>query len=281
MRRDDIEAAYRVASFALAGSEQEVLDRSPEEKELYLSRFRHYLDHDPNGSFVATDGHSEVVGVSVALLRNGLWVLALLAVSEEAQGGGIGRSLMKHALDYGGDFTEGMIAASTHPAALRTYSNSGFALHPTFTAKGKLRRENVPPDLEVREGDASDLDLAARVDRRLRGAAHGPDLENILSGGARMLVIEEAGGEGYAFSHGENLWLLGATDEGVAARLLWAYLAACEPDSDLEVRWITARQNWAMRALLDAGLDLHPDGPVCVKGSPGPLAPYLPSGSFL
>lgn len=281
MREDDIEVAYMVASLALADSEQEVLDRSPEEKERYISRFYHYLDHDPNGSFVATDEDGEVVGVSVALLRDGLWVLALLAVSEAARRGGCGRDLIKHALDYGGDSMESMIAASTHPAAMRTYSNSGFVLHPTFTAKGKVRRENVPLDLGVREGDASDLDLAARVDRQLRGAAHGPDLKNILSGGARMLVVEEAGGEGYAFFHGDSLWLLGATDDSVAARLLWAYLAACDPESNLEVRWITARQNWAVRVVLAAGLNLHPDGPICVKGDPGPLAPYLPSGSFL
>lgn len=280
MRESDIEAAYMVASFALADSEREVLDRRPEEKDRYISGFHHYLKHDPDGCFVATDEEDQVIGVSVALMREGLWVLALLAVSGSRQGSGVGRSLIGRTLEYGGDFTEGMIAASTHPAAMRTYANAGFVLHPTFTAKGRVRRDRVPSNLNVREGDVDDLELAAEVDRYLRGAAHGPDLELLLEQG-EMLVSETGSGRGYAFLQNGSVALFGATSEAVASELLWTYLDSSEVGKEVEVRWITARQDWAVRVVHAAGLDLVPDGPICIRGDPGPLTPYLPSGPFL
>lgn len=287
MQPGDIEAAYRVASFALADDPNDVLARSDDEVEARKALYRRGLETDPDGSFVAVDGGDggDVVGVSRALMREGLWLLSLLVVNGEYRGAGVGKRLIEAALGYGGDFSEGMIASSTHPAAMRTYANAGFTLHPTFTAKGKVQTENIPPDRGVRESDGgfSDMELADRVSRHLRGAAHGKDLEIPLSAASRMLVADSDfdGGEGYAVYQRDNLWLLGATTEDAAARLLWAYLARCDADARLEVRWITARQDWAVRIVLAAGLDLVPDGPICVKGDPGPLTPYLPSGPFL
>ncbi|AHY47059.1 Acetyltransferase (GNAT) family [Rubrobacter radiotolerans] len=244
-----------------------------------LDRYRHFLEHDRDGCFVAADRESgEPVGIAVALRRESLWVLALLVVAGERRHSGVGRSLMSAALGYGEGCSSGMIASSQHPAAMRSYGRAGFLLRPTLTAKGRVRREGLRDPGDVRTGGERDLDLAARVDRHLRGAPHGPDLEFLLRHGS-MLVCERGGSEGYAFAGPDGtLALLGATEADVAADLLRAHLAQKE---ETEVRWITAEQDWAVRVCLEVGLDLVPDGPICVRGEPGPLSPYLPSGPFL
>jgi len=50
--------------------------------------------------------------------------------------------------------------------------------------------------------------------------------------------------------------------------------------ADQPVRWITAGQDWAVSVVLGAGLGLTGHGALCVRGDPGPLAPYLPSAPF-
>lgn len=279
MREDDIEAAYGVASLAFAEDEAEVIDRTPQEVADRQGRYRVFLKHDPNGCFVAEED-GRVVGVAIALMREGLWVLSLFVVDRESRASGVGGDLMEAALAYGEGWDSGMIASSTHPAAMRTYANAGFVLHPTFTAKGKVRRDRIPATPDVREGGPNDLGLVADVDRYLRGASHGPDVEFML-GKSRLLVSEKDGEKGYAVVGDGSTWLLGATSEEVASRLLWTSFASSESGKEVEVRWITARQNWAVRVVHTAGLDLFPDGPICVRGNPGPLTPYLPSGPYL
>lgn len=279
MREDDVRVAYEISSFAFAENDAEVLNRTAEEVERRVARYGNFLRHDPHGCFVAEED-GRIIGVAIALRREGVWILSTFAVEVGSRGSGVGGDLMRAALDYGEGCGAGMIASSTHPAAMRSYANAGFVLHPTFTAKGKVRRERVPPTPNVREGSPDDLGLAAGVDRYLRGAAHGPDLEFML-GGTQMLVADGRRGRGYAVFQDEGIWLLGATERETASELLWACLAEFNPEVPMEVRWLTAAQDWAVRVVLDAGLDLHPDGPICVKGTPGPLAPYLPSGPFL
>jgi len=85
-----------------------------------------------------------------------------------------------------------MIASSRHPAAMRSYARAGFDPHPTLSASGTVvRREAIPTGLDVREGEERDLELAAEVDRAVRGAVrgagHGTDLEHMLSTGSRLL----------------------------------------------------------------------------------------------
>ena len=80
-----------------------------------------------------------------------------------------------------------MIASSRHPAAMRSYARAGFDLYPTLSASGTVRRETIPTGLDVRAGEEQDLELAVKVDRAVRGAGHGTDLEHMLSTGSRLL----------------------------------------------------------------------------------------------
>ncbi|MER7009496.1 hypothetical protein ABT297_41510 [Dactylosporangium sp. NPDC000555] len=68
-------------------------------------------------------------------------------------------------------------------------------------ATGVVRRAALPAMGQARAGGADDLDLAAEVDRRVRGAAHGPDLDVLLRAGARLLVLDDRQERGYVALH--------------------------------------------------------------------------------
>lgn len=281
MTAEDIEAVYRVASYAFAEDEERresILTRSPEEVANRQERYRRFLRTDAGGLWVAADGE-KVVGVAAALRRESLWILSLFAVDASYRVGGVGKELLRRSLEYGEGCTGGMIASSDHPAAMRSYAMAGFTLRPTLEASGTVDRSAIPASLAVREGGPNDFELAAEVDRYLRGAAHGPDLEFLLERGMKMLVSEQTEGRGYAIQ-GEGPPLVAATSERVAGDLLWACLSERE-DNEAHVAWMTVEQEWAVQVALRAGLSLKPEGPICTRGELGPLTPYLPSGAFL
>ncbi len=62
---------------------------------------------------------------------------------------------------------------------------------------------------------------------------------------------------------------------------MWAALTTAPPGSTALVMFITAAQQWALRVALDARLALSSDGPFCIKGRVGPLAPFLPTSAWL
>ncbi len=282
MTATDADGVYQTSSEALPSTDEErrqVMNRSAEEVARRKQRYQHFLKHDPEGAWVAVDG-DRVAGVALALVRENLWILSLFAVAEEYRDEGLGNALLDRALLYAEGCRGAMIASSTHPAAMRRYALAGFSLQPTLMASGKVNRESLPAGLKIREGTAADLELAARVDRTVRGSPHGPDLEFVVRTGSRLLVAEGPGGSGYAIVWEGSPGLLAATTPEAATDLLWSCLAESDSD-DVEVHWITDAQNWALPVALGAGLSLSPAGPICVRGELGPLTPYLPSGPFL
>ncbi len=282
MKAADAEGVYRTSSEAIPATEEErqqVRNRSAQEVEQRKERYRHFLAHDPEGSWVAADG-DRIAGVALALEREGVWVLSLLAVDEDHRNQGVGKELLDRALHYSEGCSGAMIASSRHPAAMRRYALAGFTLQPTLMASGQVRRSSLPAGLKTREDKEEDLQFAAEVDRLVRGAAHGPDLEFMLRTGHRLLVADDAAGRGYAVIWDGSPALLAATTPETAADLLWSCLAESSGEP-VEVPWITGAQNWAVPVALEAGLSLSPAGPICVRGALGPLTPYLPSGPFL
>ena len=283
MKPEDAEAVYHTASNALFESpegEEMLRRRTPEEVKNRIERHKHILRYDPAGAWVAEDD-GRVSGVAISLVRERVWVLSLFAVDAAHRGTGLGKHLLERALGYVEGCDGAMIASSQHPAAMRSYARAGFDLHPTLTASGPVRRESVPAGLTIRDGEARDLELAAEVDRAIRGAAHGPDLEQMIETGCRLLVADGPSGRGYAAERDGSPAVLAATRPEVAQDLLWACLERTPPGEKAEVDWISGRQNWAVPVVLEAGLSLSPFGPICTRGDLGPLTPYLPSGPFL
>jgi GNAT superfamily N-acetyltransferase len=241
-----------------------------------LVRVHQLIERDPGGAWVA-EHEGRVVGAALALDREGLWGLSLLVVDPAHQSEGLGRALLSRALEYAGGGRRGaIILASQDPRALRAYARAGFAGHPCFAARGRPV-DVVAPD-GIRDGGAADFELADRVDRAVRGAAHGSDIDAQLRAGARLLVADD---RGYAVVQGGRLRLLAALDETAAVDLLRAALASVPPGEEADVEWITARQDWAIGPVLDAGLALRMDSAVFLRGDVGPFRPYLPSGAYL
>lgn len=242
-------------------------------------RTAHLLDTDPGGCWVAeTDG--EVVGFAVSFRRELMWLLASFAVRPDQQGAGIGAALLDAAKGYGAGCLRGMFAASADPGAVRRYRLAGFTLHPQMLLHGTVDRGAIPALPHVREGTERDLDLMDSVDRRTRGAAHGPD-HPVLASLFRLVVIDRPSASGYAYlGEGSTPVLLAATDRRTASSLLWEALASAPDDRPVTVPHITAANEWALDVGLAARLSVHQLGYLCLRRM-RPPAPYLHHGSLL
>ncbi len=272
MDAGDVAAAVAIsaAAFGIDSRQESILLR-------WGRRIEHLLRTDPDGAFAAElDGR--VVAVAQALRREHVWCLSLLAVAPDAQSAGAGRGLLDRTLSYGARTEPGLIIGSNDPRALRIYGLSGFSLRPTFEAAGSIDRSRLPrPHPRIREAGLNDLESLAAISRDLRGAPHTEDLEFALALGVRLWRLGDSGFAAAMPGHG--LWLLAARDEDTATALLWQALELAG-ETEPAIRWITGEQDWAINVALQAGLGLTAYGALGVRGHPGPLRPYIPSGPF-
>ena len=245
--------------------------------ERWDARIAHPFLSDPGGGFVA-EHDGRVVGAAQVLVRERLWVLSLMVVDPHRQSAGAGHQLLAAALRHGaGETDAGLIVSSNDARALRLYARFGFKLLPAFEAEGTIDRRALPREAAgVRTG--GDPEAFAALSREIRGAPHTAELQFALGHGAALLHL---GDRGFAVAtEGHAVWLLVARDEEAARALLWAALE-CAGDSERPlVRWITGDQGWAIDVAVRAGLAPRAYGALCVRGAPGPLAPFIPSAPF-
>jgi hypothetical protein len=222
-----------------------------------------------------------VLGVALALRRDRLWGLSLLAVDPAAQSRSLGRRLLDAALSYADADGPAVILSSRDPRAMHRYASAGFALHPQVRATGPVTTARLrTPELPVREATPADFRLADEVDRAVRGAPRGPDHELLASQGA-MFVVDSDGRRGYAHLQSGRIRTIAASDDTTASALLWRALAhACDLGTDATVEHVTGNQQWAVRAMVEVGLSIAPSGPAFWRGRTPPAA-YLPSGPYL
>jgi predicted N-acetyltransferase YhbS len=276
MRADDAPAAAALgrAVFDAPGDPPP----TPAEERFQVRRHRHLLATDPGGCWVAEDD-GRLVGVAVALVREGVWGLSFLAVDPDVQARGIGRRLLDRAVAYG---TESgvhgrLILSSTDPKAMRRYARAGLDLHPTVAAGGIVDRSTLPrTPAAIVESD--DVEATAPISRHVRGATHHLDIPQYLDDGMRLLLH---GDRGFVVGNDHVVKLLAARDEQAAVELLWAALAGTRPGATVAVDFLGHDQQWAIRTVLDAGLALSPYGPVYRSGRLGTMSPFLPSGAYL
>ena len=132
------------------------------------TRMGHFLATDPEGSFVA-DEDGAVVGLSQSLVREGYWMLSLLAT---ATGSAASRGGTRSA---GARSWQRPTRQSGHhpvvrdPAAMALYTLAGFSLHPALTTSGRVRPGAVDADPRVRHGGPDDFALVDEIDRRGAG----------------------------------------------------------------------------------------------------------------
>ena len=248
------------------------------EDELRLEhRIRHFLATDPAGSWVADDSGA-VTGLAQSFVREGYWVLSLLATVPDFQRCGLGRELLETAMSNADARSPGSIQCSRDSAAMALYASVGFSFHPAVIGRGTVRPGTVYADPRVRHSDHRDLAMIDAVDRFVRSSARSVDIVAMLNEPCnRLLLIDD---RGYAVAKDDRIVTLGARDEDAATALLKTALSEMDEGALVEVGWLTAKQQWAIRTLVDCGVELHPCGPMMVRGLPGPPTPYIPSGGY-
>jgi GNAT superfamily N-acetyltransferase len=241
-------------------------------------RVAHLLQTDPEGAWVAElDG--EIVGIALALVREGVWGLSLFAVTPGLQGQGVGGSILEGALRTAAGARAAIILSSTDPRAMRRYFRAGFDVRPCLAATGMVNRSRLPAGLRARAGDPdADGELLAAAGRHVRSASHGPDVGAMIATGGELLVVD---GGGFAVHRDGSPVIVAAFDDASASDLLWSCLAAGPAGGHVHVDFVSHGNDWAVAVALDMGLSLSPDGPMFTRGDLGPLAPYLPSGAYL
>jgi predicted N-acetyltransferase YhbS len=267
----DVAACVDVTHRALEAVYEQMPADTPEYRERAAGRVRHLQATDPGSAWVAEED-GEVVGVALALVREGMWFLSLLMVAPDRQSAGLGRQLLDATLGTATD--RSWILATTAPAALRRYRRAGFDLVPCLTSKGTVDRSLLPVT-GVRESTwAESGELVDAVTRALRGAGMAADLPYLERLGYRLLVAEG----GFAILRPQGLVSLGALQPAVAQQLLWTVLA--EAEQPVELDWLAHDQQWAIDTCLDARLPLlKGEGHLFLRGQPA-MTPYLPSGSL-
>jgi GNAT superfamily N-acetyltransferase len=253
--------------------------RSGVRSEQWVARTGHFLATDPGGCWVAEDD-AGILGAVVSYRRELMWILASYAVRPGQQGRGTGTALLAVAQHHGRGCLRAMLSASSDPLATRRYWRAGFALHPQLFLAGAVDRTEIPVGTggKVRDGTPADVELMDSLDRRTRGAAHGPD-HAVMARLGRLRVSDTTTGSGYAYVTDEGqVQLLAASNRRTAERLLWDALAATSGETLLP--HVTAANRWAVDVALTARLDLHQEGYLGLRGF-APPAPYLHNGVFL
>jgi predicted N-acetyltransferase YhbS len=252
MTADDLQQAVDVSARAF-----EFEFTEPGERAGWVRRLEHALSTDPQGCFVAVE-RSRVIGVALALRREQLWNLSLLTVDPRSQSSGAGHRLVDAACGYMRADDNGLIVASNDPRAIRIYGLAGFEIHPTLESVGVVDRDRLPPaDPRIRQLALEEIGQLEAVARSVRGAPYTLELPNAIAWGVQVYALEDSG---YVIlRQGRGIWALGAADDESARTLLLFGLRTLGPD---------------------AGLRLQPFGALCVRGRPGTLRNYLPSGPY-
>jgi len=286
MAEDDVPAA--VAAFdsgllaMLARHGLPVTGNSIQDERRRQHRTRHFLGTDPGGSWVAEESGT-VVGMSQSFVREDYWMLSQLGTVPGRQGLGVGSELLRLALSHGDPESPGTIQCSRDPKAMALYTGFGFALHPVVTAWGAMRPGAVqrPSDVERYEPDEvgeRELAVVTTIDRAVRGSARTVDIVCMLAQPGNHLLLHAD--QAYAVAKDERIVTLGAFQEESATLVLRAMLAEAPAGETIEVNWLTSAQQWAIRVVVEAGIELQPYGPVMVRGMDGPPRPYIPSGGY-
>jgi len=166
---------------------------------------RHIHEHDPKGGFVASSG-KRLVGYASCVVRRPQWYLSFLYVDPRYQGRGIGKELLKRALEYGQKKGAQIFSLCTYG-----YNSTSLALYSAF---GLAPQENVvimrgelsdgllcaPPErIDYRKVLRRDFPVLNKMDRKIRGIRR--EREHLFwakdEGHSHYLILKQGRPAGY------------------------------------------------------------------------------------
>lgn len=286
MRPDDVEAVDELSTRCFDDLTRRLDlpsppdDRDPSQVAASHARLRHLLDVHGEGAWII-DGDDGPQAAALALRHERFWGLSLLVVDPLAQGRGLGHAVLQASMATSQADGCALILSSQDPRATRLYARAGFDEHEGQRAVGTVQRAGLArPPVAVREARDADRELAAEVDRGIRGGPHGPDLDALLAHAAGWWVVDSGQRRGYAVLVRNRVALLAATDSEAAQALLLRCLAEADADVEVAVPTLNVATGWAVELLRRAGLRVRAAGPACTRGFDLP-AWYLPNGAWL
>ena len=214
MRAEDIAAANAVALGALSTGRAPQTEASLRRAE---RRVAHLQRTDPGGAWVAgVDG--EIVGVALALVREGIWGLSLFAVAEAHRDRGIGRELLEASFGHGADARGHLILSTESPAAMRRYARLGLDLRPCVAAAGIVDRARLPAaDGVVAAGMAGSPSPTRSAAPSAGRATGSTSRSRSTTRRATLLLVED---RAFAVVRDERIMLLAGLDDAAATRVL-------------------------------------------------------------
>ena len=117
------------------------------------------------------------------------------------------------------------------------------------------------------------------IDRRTRGAAHGPDHEVMLRLW-RLVVSDTSTGSGLRVRRTVGPRRAAGRHQPAHRHPAALGGAGRRPTDETEIGHVTAANEWAIDVGLAARLDLHQEGYLALRNMKPP-APYLHNGVFL
>ncbi len=288
MRPGDVPVAERLSDEVFLELDRRVYRRDQADPEPrteghragWIERTRHFLVTDADGCWVAEDADGSMAGFATSIRREGTWILATYVVRTGLQGRGVGKQLLDLALTHSRGCLQGMLSASDDPRAVRRYLLAGFRMHPQMSLGGTVDRTAIPAGTgsRIREGTAADTDLMDSLDRRARGAGHGPD-HPLMQRLFRAVVTDSTTGSGYAYlTETGAVALLAASTRRTAERLLWSAIA--DGPAEQGIGHVTAANDWAIAVGTAARLELRTSGYLALRGLKPPTT-YLHNGALL
>jgi GNAT superfamily N-acetyltransferase len=242
---------------------------------------RHFLRED-GPRFCVAEAHGRVIGFGAGIVRGDWWYLGALFVLPEAQGLGVGRTLIGHART--GCPRTGW--AATIADALQPVSNTLYAHHgllpwlPVVGLQGRpspVTKPSLPRGYEALPLDPALLDEVRPIDESVTGLDRTRDHAYLLSEeGARQgwVLCRDGRSRGYVYVTDSGLIGPAAATRPQEMTLLIQVALACLTEQGAEKVYaaVPGPNAEAQRALLQAGL--------VFDACPGTLLVSRPFGRF-
>lgn len=253
----------------------------PDDLAAVLRLYRHLKATDPEGFVVAEgpdgiSGASRIVAFTSTVRRGDLWFLSMLFVRPDAQGSGIGRTLLRRVMPPAGGPTLATCTDSAQPISNAMYASLGMVPRlPLFRLVGRADRPAELPALpdgirpirfdELDDADAGNglgraalADEIAELDRNAAGFEHPQDHQMIRAEGRRGFLFLGSDGSALGYGYASEAGRVGpiaVRDRDLIGPVIAHLVTQVEPRGAFGI-WLPGAAEGAMAPLLRAGFRL-------------------------